>query len=100
MDDPASIGLLLFADASAPIESPDFFWTGLKIFAVIVLVLANGFFVAAEFAFVGVRRSRIEASRPRETRALNACFRCSRISTRISPPRSSGSRSRRSVLVL
>ena len=61
MDDPASIGLLLFADASAPIESPDFFWTGLKIFAVIVLVLANGFFVAAEFAFVGVRRSRIEA---------------------------------------
>jgi len=28
---------------------------------VMVLVLGNGFFVAAEFAFVGVRRSRIEA---------------------------------------
>jgi CBS domain containing-hemolysin-like protein len=32
----------------------------LKLVAVISLVLANGFFVAAEFAFVGVRRSRIE----------------------------------------
>ena len=61
MDDPASLGLLLFADAPIPIESPDVFWTGFKILAVILLVLANGFFVAAEFAFVGVRRSRIEA---------------------------------------
>jgi CBS domain containing-hemolysin-like protein len=34
--------------------------TFLKLFSVVVLVLANGFFVAAEFAFVGVRRSRIE----------------------------------------
>ena len=33
----------------------------LKLLAVLLLVLANGFFVAAEFAFVGVRRSRIEA---------------------------------------
>lgn len=32
----------------------------LKLLAVILLVFANGFFVAAEFAFVGVRRSRIE----------------------------------------
>ncbi|MGI8836771.1 MAG: hemolysin family protein [Pyrinomonadaceae bacterium] len=32
----------------------------LKLLAVVVLVFANGFFVAAEFAFVGVRRSRIE----------------------------------------
>ena len=35
--------------------------TALKLFAVVVIVLVNGFFVAAEFAFVGVRRSRIEA---------------------------------------
>ncbi len=35
--------------------------TALKLFAVVVIVFANGFFVAAEFAFVGVRRSRIEA---------------------------------------
>ena len=34
--------------------------TLLKLSAVLVLVLANGFFVAAEFALVGVRRSRIE----------------------------------------
>ncbi len=32
----------------------------LKLLAVLFLVLANGFFVAAEFAFVAVRRSRIE----------------------------------------
>ena len=62
MDDPASLSsLLFFADASAPIESPDFFWSSLKILSVIGLVLANGFFVAAEFALVGVRKSRIEA---------------------------------------
>src|SRR5215813_879445 len=31
-----------------------------KLFAVLLLVAANGFFVASEFALVGVRRSRIE----------------------------------------
>ncbi len=35
--------------------------TALELLAVLLLVLTNGFFVAAEFAFVGVRRSRIEA---------------------------------------
>src|SRR6185436_6471173 len=34
--------------------------TVFNLFAVFFLVLANGFFVAAEFALVGVRRSRIE----------------------------------------
>ena len=34
--------------------------TALYLFAVVLLVLANGFFVAAEFALVGLRRSRIE----------------------------------------
>jgi CBS domain containing-hemolysin-like protein len=34
--------------------------TALKLLAVILLVLGNGFFVAAEFALVAVRRSRIE----------------------------------------
>src|SRR5215204_4709456 len=41
----SSLGLLMFA---------------LKIAVVLFLVAVNGFFVAAEFAFVGVRRSRIE----------------------------------------
>jgi CBS domain containing-hemolysin-like protein len=35
--------------------------TLLYILAIVLLVFANGFFVAAEFALVGVRRSRIEA---------------------------------------
>lgn len=35
-------------------------YTGLALLAVVALVAANGFFVATEFAFVGVRRSRIE----------------------------------------
>jgi len=34
--------------------------TSLKLLAVIVLVLANGFFVAAEFALVSVRKTRID----------------------------------------
>ena len=34
--------------------------TSLKLFSVLVLVFLNGFFVAAEFALVGVRRGRIE----------------------------------------
>ncbi len=33
---------------------------GLKILAVLILVLANGFFVAAEFSLVSVRRTRIQ----------------------------------------
>lgn len=63
MDDPASSlsYLILFAEPGAIPETPDFLATALKIVLVIFLVLANGFFVAAEFAFVGVRRSRIEA---------------------------------------
>lgn len=62
MDDPASLFLLLFfADASVPVESPTVVWSAFNIFLVIFLVLANGFFVASEFALVAVRKSRIEA---------------------------------------
>jgi CBS domain containing-hemolysin-like protein len=61
MDDPASLFLLAFATESGTLpEAPTFASAALKIFLVILLVLLNGFFVAAEFAFVGVRRSRIE----------------------------------------
>lgn len=62
MDDPASLTLLLFAAESAAVEMPDPVWSALNILLVIVLVLGNGFFVAAEFALVGVRKSRIEAT--------------------------------------
>ena len=34
--------------------------TALLLFAVVILVLANGFFVAGEFALVRSRRSKIE----------------------------------------
>ncbi len=61
MDDPASLlSFLSLAEPSAIAETPDFLSTALKILLVVLLVIANGFFVAAEFAFVGVRRSRIE----------------------------------------
>ncbi len=62
MDDPASLAFFfLAAEIGAIPESPTFLSAALKIFLVIVLVLANGFFVAAEFALVGVRKSRIES---------------------------------------
>lgn len=62
MDDPASLFFLFsLADASAAVETPGFTWTVFSIFLVIFLVLANGFFVASEFALVAVRKSRIEA---------------------------------------
>lgn len=62
MDDPASLAFLFFlADASQPIATPTFGWSALSIFSVILLVAANGFFVASEFALVAVRKSRIEA---------------------------------------
>ncbi|MEP6705849.1 MAG: CNNM domain-containing protein, partial [Acidobacteriota bacterium] len=61
MGDPASLTFFfLAADAGSIPESPTFWSAATKIFLVIVLVLANGFFVAAEFAIVGVRRSRVE----------------------------------------
>ena len=60
MDDPAS-NLLFFLATELPVEPESWLSIFIKIAAVIVLVVLNGFFVAAEFAYVGVRRSRIEA---------------------------------------
>lgn len=62
MDDPASLPLFLFfAESSALAETPTLSTTILNLFLVVFLVLANGFFVASEFALVAVRKSRIEA---------------------------------------
>ena len=61
MDEPAGSILLFLAAETLPVEPASWLSIALKIFAVLVLVLLNGFFVAAEFAYVGVRRSRIEA---------------------------------------
>lgn len=52
------LGFMIAAgDADAPIAGGAIL---LKLLSVVVLVAANGFFVAAEFALVGVRTSRIE----------------------------------------
>lgn len=63
MDDPASLFLFFFfaAETGATTEPTTFVSTALNIFLVIFLVLANGFFVASEFALVAVRKSRIES---------------------------------------
>ncbi len=62
MDDPASMLLMFFAaETGAVPESASLASTVFNIFLVIFLVLANGFFVASEFSFVAVRKSRIEA---------------------------------------
>jgi len=60
MDDPASYFLAFFFEGTADTANTSLASISFKILSVFVLVAANGFFVAAEFAFVGVRRSRIE----------------------------------------
>jgi CBS domain containing-hemolysin-like protein len=49
--------------------------TSLKLAAVLLLVLANGFFVASEFALVGVRRSRIETMAAEGNRSARTLLR-------------------------
>jgi CBS domain containing-hemolysin-like protein len=58
MDDIPSYFSLLVLEAEA-VSSAGWTMTALKLLVVIVLVVINGFFVATEFALVGVRRSRI-----------------------------------------
>ncbi|MDQ3713215.1 MAG: hemolysin family protein [Acidobacteriota bacterium] len=62
MDDYFSNILFFFATELETLPVPESWLSiALKVFSVIVLVFINGFFVAAEFAYVAVRRSRIEA---------------------------------------
>jgi magnesium and cobalt exporter, CNNM family len=56
---PSYLYNLILADGEAG-ASLGLLITALKVAVVLVLVAINGFFVAAEFALVGVRRSRIE----------------------------------------
>ena len=58
MDDPASIVFAFLADAAQ--HSTTILSVLVKLIAVLFFVGANGFFVAAEFALVSVRRPRLE----------------------------------------
>lgn len=60
MDDPASL-FAFFFDATTAVEEPNALTSISKLFLVVLLVIANGFFVASEFALVAVRKTRIEA---------------------------------------
>src|SRR6266481_5484794 len=59
MDDPASYSLAILADGVQ--HSTTVITIFAKLFAVLFFVIANGFFVGAEFALVSVRRPRLEA---------------------------------------
>jgi CBS domain containing-hemolysin-like protein len=59
MDEPASLLFLFFLAEDGATES-SLQIILLKILSVIILVFINGFFVAAEFAIVAVRKSRVE----------------------------------------
>lgn len=61
MGDPASIFLLAAVGESAAAEPASMSWSIVGLISVALLVFANGFFVASEFALVAVRKSRIEA---------------------------------------
>jgi CBS domain containing-hemolysin-like protein len=72
MDDIPSYLSLLILETEG-VSSAGWMLTAVKLLVVVVLVAINGFFVAAEFALVGVRRSRIEtlaASGDRAARRL------------------------------
>src|SRR5438045_9442071 len=58
MDDPASYSLAILADGVQ--HSTTVITILAKLFAVLFFVVANGFFVGAEFALVSVRRTRLE----------------------------------------
>lgn len=76
MDDPASLSLLLFAEAAAEPSIPGALSVFLNILLVLALVLGNGFFVASEFALVAVRKSRIESLAAEGSRAAERLLDC------------------------
>ncbi len=59
MDDPASLFLLFFSEPASATEPTNYLFIAVKLLMVIILVLLNGYFVMAEFAYVAVRKSRI-----------------------------------------
>ncbi|HEV2912143.1 MAG TPA: hemolysin family protein [Pyrinomonadaceae bacterium] len=75
MDEPASYLLSLFQAEGELHESISLTSAFLKLLAVLMLVLANGFFVGGEFALVSVRRPKLEARAAAGSRAAKAALR-------------------------
>ena len=75
MGEPASYLLSFFQAEGELHESISMTAAFLKLLAVLMLVLANGFFVGGEFALVSVRRPRLEARAASGSRAAKAALR-------------------------
>src|SRR2546423_286861 len=73
MDDPASYSLAILADGVQ--HSTTVITIFAKLFAVLFFVVANGFFVGAEFALVSVRRTRLETRGTAGSRRAQAALR-------------------------
>src|SRR5437764_438427 len=73
MDDPASFSLAILADGAQ--HSTTVITIFAKLFAVLFFVVANGFFVGAEFALVSVRRTRLETRAAAGSRRAQAALR-------------------------
>jgi CBS domain containing-hemolysin-like protein len=71
MDDPASLLLLFAAETATPETVPSWAWIAWRFVLAFLLIFANGFFVAAEFSYVAVRKSRIEAMAADGNRGAN-----------------------------
>src|SRR5437764_4634039 len=75
MDEPASYFLTLLQNESMAHESVTLGGAILKLGAVLLLVIANGFFVSSEFALVSVRRTKLEARAEAGSKAARAALR-------------------------
>src|SRR6059058_1429713 len=73
MDDPASYSLAFLADGAQ--HSTTVITIFAKLFAVLFFVVANGFFVGAEFALVSVRRTRLETRAAAGSRRAQSALR-------------------------
>jgi CBS domain containing-hemolysin-like protein len=74
MDEPASY-LATFLDGITAVAPPSPTRIFLKLLAVLILVGANGFFVASEFALVSVRSTKLEARATAGKRGARAALR-------------------------
>jgi CBS domain containing-hemolysin-like protein len=75
MDEPASIFLALFLQEDAAHAGVTASGALIKLLAVLLLVLANGFFVGSEFALVSVRRPRLEERAASGSKSAKAALR-------------------------